>query len=604
MNNKQTLPFERNRYYVGKMLTSADFQAEQKYMNDKRRFQNSMMFGSGIVCGLSVFNLDDLSVLVESGVAIDGLGREVVVASAIVEKLSAIKGFEQLSSDTVSLCLRYREKDVQSVYAVYRQEGREEYEYNHIREGFELYLTDAGQFDGEEAIEPEFLIKEILLQTTDYRIELIMPATASRECKFRIEIKVIKLSEAQSELSYQGVLQMPAFCVQGEKNKLPITIKKLKLEEGRTFVKEYWVEIEDQEVQNTEVIMQGSAVEAYIDGRPVEAATDVTIKIAVEDCSPGELAVREAGKVSLEMQNMGKAKEYIHLADLKLVRTDSAYIIEEIIEKGIKKYLEIPAREAMRREYLEYFKAVERKETEKQTAFQDNNNSGNAEIHGKVPKIATGTLEIVLGDTAHKGEIYYSGEIMHGLGKGNIVVTLGYEYLEEDRAMGANTKSTIYGSQTLFQRDNPKLFGVETAVKVLNDKGSFLAAVRLQEEVSCLMLEFRWMAVKYPTPEEPDRMQENDGKKIMAETPTVVLGTKESHFFAVRFINMEDCSCSLAYELTEAGSGTISADGVYTAPGRAGVYEIHIYCTDMPIIQTYAYAIVKKKGAEDENHDL
>ena len=42
MNNNQIYPFERNRYYPGKMLTSADFQAEQNYFNNKRRFLNNM----------------------------------------------------------------------------------------------------------------------------------------------------------------------------------------------------------------------------------------------------------------------------------------------------------------------------------------------------------------------------------------------------------------------------------------------------------------------------------------------------------------------------------------------------------------------------------
>ncbi|MBQ8971237.1 MAG: hypothetical protein IJ073_08020, partial [Lachnospiraceae bacterium] len=76
---------------------------------------------------------------------------------------------------------------------------------------------------------------------------------------------------------------------------------------------------------------------------------------------------------------------------------------------------------------------------------------------------------------------------------------------------------------------------------------------------------------------------------------------KESHFFGVRFNNMK--KCSITYELTAPGSGEISSDGIYTAPSKDGVYEIRIYCTDMPVICTYAYAIVKKKmskSAEEE----
>ena len=75
MNNNKLLPFNRNRYYKGKMLTSVDFESEQRYMNDKRRFLNTMVTGSGIVCGMNVVSLDDQSLLIESGMAIDDNGN-------------------------------------------------------------------------------------------------------------------------------------------------------------------------------------------------------------------------------------------------------------------------------------------------------------------------------------------------------------------------------------------------------------------------------------------------------------------------------------------------------------------------------------------------
>ena len=115
MGNNQKLPFERNRYYVGKLLTSADFQAEQNYGNNKRSFLNEMMFGSGIVCGLGVFSLDDLSIMVDSGVALDGNGHEIAVESAVVRKLSAVEGFESLQTQCATLCLRYDEEAVHPV---------------------------------------------------------------------------------------------------------------------------------------------------------------------------------------------------------------------------------------------------------------------------------------------------------------------------------------------------------------------------------------------------------------------------------------------------------------------------------------------------------
>ena len=136
MKNTKLYPFERNRYYAGKMLTSSDFQAEQTYFNNKRRFINNLMYGSGVVCGCGVFSLDDLSILVESGVAIDGMGREIVMESSVVKKLSAIEGFESLESNLACLCLRYKEDPVHTVYTMNQgtaDQGKE-YEYNRISE--------------------------------------------------------------------------------------------------------------------------------------------------------------------------------------------------------------------------------------------------------------------------------------------------------------------------------------------------------------------------------------------------------------------------------------------------------------------------------------
>ena len=95
------------------MLTSSDFEAEQTYMNNKRRFINQMIGGSGIACGLNVVSLDDLSIMIESGMAVDLTGREIVLESSVVKKLSAITGFEKLKTDKASLCIRYNEKEIQ-----------------------------------------------------------------------------------------------------------------------------------------------------------------------------------------------------------------------------------------------------------------------------------------------------------------------------------------------------------------------------------------------------------------------------------------------------------------------------------------------------------
>ncbi len=157
MNNTQIYPFERNRYYPKKRLSSADYQAEQDYFNNKRRFLNGLMYGSGIVCGLGVFSLDDLSILVESGVAIDGLGREVVVETSDVKKLSALSGFDSLRGNEALLCLRYKEEPVHKVYAIESSDPEKEFQYNHVKEGYELFLMDSEDVGESFDMDTEFL---------------------------------------------------------------------------------------------------------------------------------------------------------------------------------------------------------------------------------------------------------------------------------------------------------------------------------------------------------------------------------------------------------------------------------------------------------------
>ena len=210
MENNQLLPFERNRYYVGKLLTSADFQAEQTYGNHKRRFLNEMMFGSGIVCGLGVYSLDDLSIMVDSGVAVDGFGREIALENPVVRKLSAVDGFETLSTGRAALCLHYEEEPVHPVYTVRGQESGESYECNRIREGWKLFLRDTSALPVNCLPEPEFLTTAVLYADEDYTVTCTMPAQSACGAAVRVAVTVRRLREAEP-LTLKADIQTPAF---------------------------------------------------------------------------------------------------------------------------------------------------------------------------------------------------------------------------------------------------------------------------------------------------------------------------------------------------------------------------------------------------------
>ena len=598
MASNQVYPFERNRYYPGKMLTTADFQAEQSYHINKMRFMNSLMYGAGIVCGCSVVNLDDLSILIESGVVLDGDGREIIIDSSIVKKLSAIEGFDMLQGSTACLCVRFKEKDIHSVYGVSHKESDQEYEYNRISEGYEIFLVDKDDFDESFEVESEFLQKENLFKSANFTGTITIPAIACKGRNVKAKIEIKKITGADVRLSYKGILDIPNFTSPDGQQFIEISVDDLELAEDGVYTKDIWMNVQNQVALEGNVILRSGSVAAFENDKAIPAENSFALKVRLSDENPDSLIKREMGKLSLEMRRIADNSS-IKLAEIDLMRTESAYVIENVREVEKNQYIDLPSNSALKNDYLEFFK----KDVELAQA-----QSGQVEniiqrapivepIQNELKNVATGILEIPLGRDARSGDIRYSGEITHGLGPGNVYVSIGYEYLSQDQTIGANAKSTVYGNPELFSRQSQQLADTETAVRVLNDKGSFVVAARLLHDVDFLVLTYRWVAIKFPSGEELEAA-DYYGKSITAKTPTVVMRPRENYYFGVDFNNM--APCSITYELTAPSSGEVTTDGVYTAPAKEGVYEIRIYCSDMPMVCTYAYAIVKATATEED----
>ncbi len=593
MENRQSqlLPFERNRYYAGKLLTSMDFEAEQDYMINQRRFANSLVLGQGILCGLSVFNLDDFSIMIESGAAVDGRGREIVIEKSLVKKLSAIDGFEGLTGSRALLCLAYSEEEVHPVYAVNRQERNQEYECNRISEGYRLFLVDAPAAVADYRMETEFYSTALLYGDEDYTVALTVPSIVSSGRKVKFSLRIGKLRESRADIQVDAVLAAPAFTAADGGHELKIQTGNVHLDAGESRTFEYWLTAENREYESTSVIAGEQDIRVSGDGRLAVRGSAVNLRTSIQNISPEHLVTREIGKLNLEMRLLGQKADFVPLAEFSLMRTDNAYIIDGVQENGVKRYIPVPAQESLRTEFQSCFGEVqEEKGQEEQKPEREEMQPAS---RGREPVWVSGTCEIPLGMRAKKGSIKYSGEIVHGLGKGEVLVQLGVYYLKEDAALGKEGGHTVFGVSELFTgRDKAGVPRVETAVRVANDKGSFTVAVRLLEDSQAAVLHLKWMAVRC-SPEE-ETAGEVDGSGIVAETPTVIMEPGSSHYFGVRFQNMEPCS--LAYELTEENSGEISKDGIYTAPAREGIYEIYIHCERYPAIGTYAYAAVRKPG--------
>ncbi len=559
---------------------------------------NNMMFGSGIVCGCNVLSLDDLSILVESGMAIDNFGREIVIASSVVKKLSAIEGFDTITGNKALLCIKYREDNVHTVYSVgYQDNKSSEYEFNRVSESYDLFLMDASNVVPRVELETELLARQSLYSDSDHRITLIVPSQIPKGKSAKVVVRIDKISSKPVTLSYESVLQVPVFTTANRSRELSLELSDINLLEGGCIEKEYWITAQDTPVDSAELVIKAGSSHLKIDGHDVDIPDVPSVKVSIVEIDTESLVTREISKLSLELRSGLNTTDYLVLACIDLVRTESAYIIDKISDGNDKRYIASPSQHFERTKLSAFFSdtPVHEEETgNTERVISEDKERGISSNHFQ---IATGTLEIPLGEKPRRGDVRYSGEIMHGLGKGNVYVEIGYEQFEDDKSLGMSAKSTVYGNAELFATSNDNIPDVETAVKVLNDKGSFIVAAKIGREPEFLTLTYRWVAIRFPSGNDLGLLENNNNKSITVDTPTVILGTKDSYFFNVNFNNME--KCSVAYELTEEGSGEITAEGVYTAPAKEGVFEIRIYCVENPSVCTYAYAIVKKKGLEN-----
>lgn len=107
-------PFEKNRFFRGKLLSARDMEVEQTYHADRLHTLTRFTAGTGIVRGLGISEVattedSEVSVTVEPGLAVDGIGRPIVVEAATTRRVP------EPSGDKLYLQLRHAAVDRETV---------------------------------------------------------------------------------------------------------------------------------------------------------------------------------------------------------------------------------------------------------------------------------------------------------------------------------------------------------------------------------------------------------------------------------------------------------------------------------------------------------
>ncbi|HEY0111315.1 MAG TPA: hypothetical protein VGB67_16870 [Fibrella sp.] len=144
------IAIERNRFFLGKAMGPRDFDCDPDYFLSRHRLHNRLLHGWGIVCGLDVVPHSDENckkeyVIVQSGVALDRYGREVILCQT-----QAVKLPPDVHRYSVLICLRYSERKVELVPVFYNEApcGSNDSDYNRIREEATVVARYLNQLPG------------------------------------------------------------------------------------------------------------------------------------------------------------------------------------------------------------------------------------------------------------------------------------------------------------------------------------------------------------------------------------------------------------------------------------------------------------------------
>lgn len=585
MNNLQYSSGERNHYFSGKLMTVRDFESEQTYFNDKRRLGNRMLHGTGIVSGLGVLLTDNQSFSLEAGMALDYLGREIVVREPSVKRLSVIKGFEDIQgSGDVYLGITYREELREGTFAVSGQEGGVREEFNRVREGYELFLTTRKPDPASLGIERVLYDLCPLYDGNGVTIALRLPRFANVDGQFTVRV-LFEKRDVSAPVSF-------SFDVESDLFRGPEGRKAIHVEYTETEVTTHKHLTLDYAMGCGPVKDDYAQLRVRADQFSLRVGTQEENRVAEDLTRPVEVTARPLREVAADayfarhFDEMLTASEdqAIYLAKFHVVASQSAYSIEEVVRTPFRQYL--PSAQL-----LDLLQSLERTGERGGSARPGTAGPGlPVPAPGTGQQIFTGVQIISLGVGPKAGRSYYSHEFIHGLGPGDICVVTA---AESTPRLG-DPSTLVFGDGDIFPSDKFSLAmpACSTAAMVNTERGTLQLGVKLLERQAQQSVRVRWWAWR-ATDGERDRKEEAVGGVRVVITPnTADLEPLQQ----LRFTAQVEGSASqeVNWTVVERDGGVIDRNGLYTAPAGEGVFEIQAQSVKYSDCKASAYVVVSR----------
>ena len=593
--NTDFFPIERNRYFYGKLLTVRDFEIEQTYARRSSQLMNRLAFGAGVICGLGVSASDDSTLLIESGMAIDYLGRMVAVEEPLLRKLQMIDGQESIQGKASAyLCLDYQETDLEPVNAVGAVSGQQR-QCNITREGAHLFLT---------AQEPEYraLLEAsgkdnvtVLYSSDELSLILAVPEAVCAGREFTAELLVVK-NENTPPVYFQ--LNGDSGFVDSDDGRLHLEFRESPEEKRRVYQVPFRLKARQMSDLQSPFLPSGGEIDLELGSHRYKNYVEVDAKCFL--CRDTfQLAERNRLIDNLDRRLKGRDIP-IYLAKLELLHTAGSMFIvsvtnlpfgQRITQEGGASGDNGPRTVTSSVRTLEYWQKPDVKAN-----YQPSTGALHFDFGIPSPEqydyaVSHGTVDLTLPSGVRVNSKIYSEEIPHGLGPGTVDVRLSIEFADH----GAGDETTLcFGNSEIFVRSKTKnvpmgVPWVEAAAVVYPRRGTMRIGLWLHDMVEGNRLTVHYFAQK------PER----DTNRIMAQRKVGISVTPEFSHVAVRgtirfqaeVTGSEDKS--VRWVVKEENGGVIDHNGIYQAPELPGTYEIVAISNTDESVTASAFVIVE-----------
>lgn len=595
MNNNQFYSCERNHYFFGKLMTVRDFENEQVYLNSKRRLGNRMLNGVGIVSGLDIIMVDSRTISLESGMAIDYAGREIVVSEPSVRRLNVIKGFEENKENgDMYLCLEYKESFKESTFSV-AGSGKDSdvsQEYNRISEGYDLFLTSKKPDVSSLNLDSLIFANVPVYEKDGIKIGLQIAKYANPNSLARISV-LFEKNNVSAPVKYEFNIGGELFKSTNGQALTNISYQETEVSTYKRVKKDYYVECDAVADAVTELYIDKGSFSITIGQKNDTIEENIKQSVIVTSRPLRDVIIENYYARHFDEMMDIKDDQNIYLAKFHIVSNQSTYMIEDFEKHPFKQYLLSnnllsTLQTALNGVYLPHENhaapaKVEREELPTRVP---------SEIVNVNPEnIVTGVERINLGLNPKVGKPYYSYEFIHGLGYGKVGVVVAIE----NKASYINNDDNIllFGDANIFNSEEFSLSApiAQIGAVVNPDKGTMRLGAKLLEKTSEQAIDIRWWAFKSGKndAQEKEIVVDDDVKVTITPNTTRIepLGQIRLSAHVEGSSNQE-----VRWMVTESGAGKIDENGLYTAPSKEGVYEIKAQSVKFENKTDSAYVVV------------